>query len=338
MQNHKHIIIRFSAITTIVCMGLLYANEIYAQAQAFTVVPLTTLPGLTTAGTAVNPTTYIQGLYAFAISIGVVIAVLSGVYAGIEYMLSESSFTTKEKAIKRIQNVGWGALLLLSSYLLLEIINPQLVQWNLSLGTINNSQLSGLVATDAAAQLTQLAADQQALATAATNNQTTAKNNAAALQTAQTTLSTLQANCAGADAEVDDAMCNENDPSSQISEANAAVAAAQAASTQANGNSEVSSAEINLNQTEQAFLKADGNCTEGTDCAAQVLAAQTQIQNVDSQLGSEIIQAQQLKETSVAQALTAEKSSFDTKNKDDNTLQNATDDANSSGIDYTAQN
>ncbi|HUD04042.1 MAG TPA: hypothetical protein VMR73_00935 [Candidatus Paceibacterota bacterium] len=224
MQNHKetasnrNLVTRNNKISSffgswLLAVGFLLvfissSHIAYAQqTQPFTVVPLTTLPGLTTAGTAVNPTTYIQGLYAFAISIGVVIAVLSGVYAGIEYMLSESSFTTKEKAIKRIQNVGWGALLLLSSYLLLDLINPQLVQWNLNLGTINNSQLQGDVTADNTAL-----AEQQAQA-AYNNNAVTATQAAIA---AQSIYQDDVSYCNSPEALGDDT-CDTSNPNSQIS-------------------------------------------------------------------------------------------------------------------------
>jgi 4-amino-4-deoxy-L-arabinose transferase-like glycosyltransferase len=68
------------------------------------------------------------------------------VLSGIRYMLSES-FTDKDKAKKRISSSLWGLLLLASSWLILYVINPQLL--NFKIAHIRPTQTIGTPAATA---------------------------------------------------------------------------------------------------------------------------------------------------------------------------------------------
>lgn len=200
MPKNKHLFQILFTLVILTAVSVGFAHSAHAQTP-YQYTPLATVPNLTTANTPIAPATYIQNLYVFAFSIGIVIAVVSGVWAGVEYMLS-ASVTNKSNALGRIKNVGWGFLLLLCSYVFLKLINPQLVNFNLNLGTINTTSL----ATNLSAQQQQIntletAANnavitaQAAAATAAANP--TPANQAAAIQAASAaTMSQITADVA----------------------------------------------------------------------------------------------------------------------------------------------
>lgn len=70
---------------------------------------------------------YINGLFKFAIAIGAIVAVLRIAYAGYLYMGQSDMWSTKGKAKEIIGDVILGLLLLLSIYLILEQINPDIL-------------------------------------------------------------------------------------------------------------------------------------------------------------------------------------------------------------------
>jgi len=150
MQKNKHIVqIVFTAailLGTAISFSYVHAStpQLY-QYQPLATIPIGTSGYLTQVGQNVNPASYIQNLYVIAFSIGAVIAVVVGVWSGVSYMLSES-VTNKSNSLGRIKNVGWGFALLLCSYTILDIINPQLVNFNLNLGTINTGVQQGNLA------------------------------------------------------------------------------------------------------------------------------------------------------------------------------------------------
>lgn len=74
--------------------------------------------------------TYLQRAFTLIISLGALFAVVMLVVAGIGYMFSES-FIDIDKAKERAKAALWGLLLLGSSYLILYVINPQLLNFNL---------------------------------------------------------------------------------------------------------------------------------------------------------------------------------------------------------------
>lgn len=102
---------------------------VFALAQGqITYTPLEPLPGVDQSGT-VDFAAFLRGFFTLLLSVGGVIAVGALVLGGITYMTSEV-VGKKDEARKRIQKAVWGLLLLIASYLILNTINPQLLQFN----------------------------------------------------------------------------------------------------------------------------------------------------------------------------------------------------------------
>ncbi len=72
---------------------------------------------------------YIRSGFKLAILLGGLLAVVMLILGGISYMVSAVSPDAKSKAKKRIVGALWGLLILLGSYILLNTINPQLVNF-----------------------------------------------------------------------------------------------------------------------------------------------------------------------------------------------------------------
>ncbi|MCU0660123.1 MAG: NlpC/P60 family protein [Candidatus Pacebacteria bacterium] len=90
---------------------------------------LAPLPGLSTINTTQGLPAYLKVLYRLAIGIAGVIAVVIIVWAGIEYMMSDVVFK-KDDAKQRIWNALGGLVLLIGSFVLLNTINPDLLNLN----------------------------------------------------------------------------------------------------------------------------------------------------------------------------------------------------------------
>lgn len=89
------------------------------------------LPDIPTGATPTFPE-YIGYLYSFGIGF-VIVAALSGlVIGGFVYMLSDV-VGTKEKAKEYIWGALSGLVLVLAAYLILSKINPNLVNWSITL-------------------------------------------------------------------------------------------------------------------------------------------------------------------------------------------------------------
>lgn len=146
-------------LLTLVVMGLFAAPAIvvFAQTQPFvtpsngknpnvfctngscTYVPLEPLPFLPNkygpeSGSIGN---YIGQGFKLLIGAGAVIAVAIIVLGALTYMFSDVA-GNKKNALERIRNGMWGVVILLSSYLILFTINPELVTFNLNLTPANN--------------------------------------------------------------------------------------------------------------------------------------------------------------------------------------------------------
>lgn len=79
-----------------------------------------------------NLSTYLKGAYQTFFVIVFSSAIILIVWAGFEYMVTDV-VTTKGNAKKRIQDALWGLAIAGLSYLVLYIINPDLVKFNLNL-------------------------------------------------------------------------------------------------------------------------------------------------------------------------------------------------------------
>jgi hypothetical protein len=102
-------------------------------AQAYT--PLINIPGVNNPQD--NFSDFINALYALAIGIAGLLAVVKLIIAGMRYMLSDV-VTSKTDAIKDIYGAVFGLLIVLSAYLILYVINPDLTTTNVFKDLKNN--------------------------------------------------------------------------------------------------------------------------------------------------------------------------------------------------------
>lgn len=113
-------------LTTTLSLGFFFLIAPLALAQF---VPLAPIPNLTTEDGA-TLSEYLNSVFNFAISIGAILAVLMIVKGGFEYMTTEA-VGQKGAARTSIQNAVLGLILLLMIVLILEVINPQLLNLDL---------------------------------------------------------------------------------------------------------------------------------------------------------------------------------------------------------------
>jgi|SRR3989344_791291 len=73
---------------------------------------------------------FINGLFKFAIAIGAIVGVLRIAYAGYLYMGAADMWSTKSEAKKILGEVTLGLLILLAIWLILNQINPDILQLN----------------------------------------------------------------------------------------------------------------------------------------------------------------------------------------------------------------
>jgi len=92
------------------------------------------LPGVDRT-TPVGLVQYINYLYLFGLSLVGIAALGSLVIGGFKYMLSDT-ITTKEEAKKNISGAIYGLILALAAYLILNTINPDLVNWSIDLPAV----------------------------------------------------------------------------------------------------------------------------------------------------------------------------------------------------------
>lgn len=105
-----------------------------AHAEGY--APLAPLPGTFTGSSGqetTNLSTYLSGVIKLLIALGVGLSVLFAVIGGTQYVAASINPAAKAGALERIQNSIVGLILVLSSYLLLSIINPKLVAFELTL-------------------------------------------------------------------------------------------------------------------------------------------------------------------------------------------------------------
>lgn len=116
-------------------------GALVAHAQGYT--PLAPLPGTVTTGggaetASTNLGSYLSGMLKLLIALGGALAILMAIIGGTQYVAAGISPDAKSSAKARIINAFIGLALILSSYLILNSINPKLVAFNLSLKTVSN--------------------------------------------------------------------------------------------------------------------------------------------------------------------------------------------------------
>lgn len=101
--------------------------------------PLEPLLGIDQSGNNPNFAAFLGGFFTLLLTAGGIVAVATLVFAGIVYMTSEV-VGKKDEARKRIQKAVWGLLILISSYLILNTINPNLLAFKFFLGQASVGQ------------------------------------------------------------------------------------------------------------------------------------------------------------------------------------------------------
>ncbi|HYE22920.1 MAG TPA: pilin [Candidatus Paceibacterota bacterium] len=94
--------------------------------------PLTSIPGLETAGEAPNITSFLNQLYKICIGVAAAIAVLQIIRAGILFMTNKGSVSENEQARSLLQGAVFGLILVLSPVIVFGIINPKILELNFS--------------------------------------------------------------------------------------------------------------------------------------------------------------------------------------------------------------
>ena len=110
-----------------------------AHAQNYT--PLAPLP-LGEGGTPLTTYTissYLGGMLKLLIALGAGVSILVAIIGGTQYVAAGIAPSAKQDAKERILNALIGLTLVLTSYLILNSINPGLVQFNFSLPPIGTS-------------------------------------------------------------------------------------------------------------------------------------------------------------------------------------------------------
>ncbi|MHB1330681.1 MAG: pilin [Minisyncoccota bacterium] len=94
--------------------------------------PLAPIPEITNNNGTTNINTFIPGAIRLTIGIASGLAVLFIIIGGIKYMSSDA-WSKKDEGKKTIQNALGGLLLAIGSYVILNTVNPQLLNFNINI-------------------------------------------------------------------------------------------------------------------------------------------------------------------------------------------------------------
>jgi len=103
------------------------------------------IPGLVETAASGDFTQWISNMYVFLVGIAGVLAIVMIFVAGFEFVVSGDNAGKRSDAKKRIQAALGGLLLAVSSWLILNTINPQLVNIRLSFQRVEVPEGSGVV-------------------------------------------------------------------------------------------------------------------------------------------------------------------------------------------------
>ncbi len=116
----------------IVVLFLLITTHTFA---AVDYKPIVGLPGLENLDKTTSIATYINAVYLLIIGLGALLGVMRIAWAGVKYSLSDI-VTNKESAKHDIQGVLLGLAILLIPFIVLNTINPDLVNLNVLKGAV----------------------------------------------------------------------------------------------------------------------------------------------------------------------------------------------------------
>jgi len=98
---------------------------------------------------------YLPGVFKLAIGLSAVFAVLMIVIGGFQY-ISSDAIMKKSEGKERIKNAVFGLVLVISAWLILNTINPNLLEINLNIESVSTKGVDGgLVSTAAGKKLTE---------------------------------------------------------------------------------------------------------------------------------------------------------------------------------------
>ena len=123
-------------LLAISALSLFMFSAVYAHATLLE-------PSVGGGNTSADPGEYFNNIYRLMVGITGVLAVIMIVVGGLEYIASAANPSAKESAKKRIWAAIGGLLLALSSYLILQTINPDLVNFNLNIEKKTLQQTGG---------------------------------------------------------------------------------------------------------------------------------------------------------------------------------------------------
>jgi len=116
---------------------LVFLSSFHPALAQVTINP--NLPGMNT-GTSNNPCEYVFNFYTFALAISGILAFGAIVYGGVKYTLAAGNPSGQNEGKEWIKGALLGLLLLAGAYLILNVINPDLVKCNLpTLDQVSNS-------------------------------------------------------------------------------------------------------------------------------------------------------------------------------------------------------
>lgn len=130
--------------------GVLVAQAETTDALGY--IPLVTIPGVTNAetGAPVELGSYLVNMMRFLIAASGALAIVMLVVAGTKYVAAGIAPDAKNDAKHQITNALIGLGLVLTSYLILNTINPNLVNFNLSLKSVGEVRQDRVEATPGA--------------------------------------------------------------------------------------------------------------------------------------------------------------------------------------------
>lgn len=108
---------------------ILFTLPFVAGAQVPEFTPLAGIPGVNPGSGTLSD--YLNALFILLISVSAIIAVVKITIAGITYMTSEASIGSKGTAKADIQASLVGLLIILASYIILRLINPELLDFDI---------------------------------------------------------------------------------------------------------------------------------------------------------------------------------------------------------------
>ncbi len=103
-------------------------------------VPITNFPAFTSYSASSSLTPFINNLYTYAIGIAAILAVIEIIWGGFLWMGSGASVSSKEAGRSKITMAILGLVLVLSPYLILSILNPNMLSLRLGVTTMNINQ------------------------------------------------------------------------------------------------------------------------------------------------------------------------------------------------------